>query len=413
MKKFIALIFVFMFLLSISFCIEVPDLFYFIQIGSYFTINEAQAQKGIIEQAGYSPVTIITENDSFQISFGEFEYYVDALRYKNQIEKSYSLNCKILSATNKEKNSLKNTVGPIDTIFKMQEKNMSEVPDIKLNESDPLVIEINSLMNGPDKDLYRKKLAEAINSLPDTDIRKGFVLTRKGILELLDKNFDEALSCLKKVANGEVTATRVDRIKSIRRVAWIMHQQKDRLGAYKAYREMESFTGSDYSRVMAKVECAGLLMELARCDKGPLSDCRRECEKIKESIPAEYIIDPDYKLQLAITELMHLEAWFYEGKFQKCLEESEVYLTKYEDTYNREKAVCKTFLGICYYKIGNYNKAVEILSQVINMDIQRKWQAVDSKKNSLDILIRMAKEEEDNERLTQWEILKQQLYSEQ
>ena len=413
MKKVNLLIFFLFFTLILSaFSIYCLTNIYTIKLQTYSNLTNAEMEQDYLISKGWSPVSIEKVNGENKLMFGEFEYYVDALIYKNDIEKSYGFKCEIISKENTENKALENTQGPLENIFKMKEKHMSEVPDLKLNDSDSLVIEIKSLINGTDKIAYRQKLIEAINTLSNDDIRKGFALTRKGIFELLEKNYPEALEHLKKVANGEVSATREDRIKCIRRVAWIMHQQKDRLGAYKAYREMEAFTGSDYSRVMAKVECAGLLMELARCEKGTLADCRRECEKIIESIPAEYQTDFDFRLQLALTELMHLESWFYDGKYQSCIEEAELFLKKYDEQFNRERGMCSVFLGIAYYNLGSYDNAITVMSQVLNMDIQREWKDVDIKKKALERLILMTREQGDTSLTDYWETVKRTLYNE-
>ncbi len=385
---------------------------YSIKLNDYDNISDAEVEKDYLINKEWYPVIIKVTESSNNLIFGEFEYYVDALIYKNEIEKSYGFNCEIISERNSEDKTLVETQGPYERIFKMEESHMSEVPDLSLNEEDPLVIEIKDLMNSADKALYRQKLTDSITTLNDDDIRKGFVLTRKGIFELLENNYEEAIEQLRKVSNGEVKATRVDRIKCIRRVAWIMHQQKDRLGAYKAYREMESFTGSELCKAIAKVECAGLLMELARSEKGTLVDCRRECEKVVEMIPAENIADFDYGLQLAIAELMHLESWFFDHLYQKCINEGEEFLDKYDDRFNRERAACLVFMGICYYKLDDYGNAEDCFSKVLNMDIEREWKDVDSKKKSLSWLIYIAEKRGDTALLNHWKLLKQELYNE-
>lgn len=242
-------------------CVEPPPTLYRVQVGQ----EDLLALQGELESQGWGPMSLEQEPGGVRLLVGEAEYYADAYLCARQLEKTYGLPASVVSVPNTEaKATLAGVRGPIEKVFRQPETHMSEVPDAILPQGDPLVERIQSLEGGSDKLAYRRALMEAIHPLPDSDVRKGYALTRKGIFELLERNFDESLACLRKVADGEVAATRVDRIKAMRRVAWILHEQKDRLGAYRAYREVERFTASNLVRVMAKVECAGVLMEFAR-----------------------------------------------------------------------------------------------------------------------------------------------------
>jgi len=375
MKRTVSMfIFVVPFLLAVhveSGAVEAPSHFYRVQVGA----EDLETLKAQLESEGWSPLSLEEERGESRLFVGEFEYCVDAVICASHFVQSYRAPAVVVSATNVEgATSFAGVKGALPRIFHQPERHMGEVPNLALPEEDPLVANLQTLQESSDKEAYRQDLVGAINVLEATDVRKGFALTRKGILDLLDRNFEDSLQSLRQVANGEVVATRVDRIKAMRRVAWILHQQWDRLKAYQAYREMGAFTGSDLMRATAAVECAGLLMELARHHGiGDLSECRRECQKALEIADEE---DPDFRQLRATAELMFMETFYYEGRNEVAAGLADSFVLKYPDR-SRELPMALLFQACAYKKLGNYEKAKAALLQVLktewSKELQESW----------------------------------------
>jgi hypothetical protein len=88
-----------------------------------------------------------------------------------------------------------------------------------------------------------------------------------GILLIKEKRYDNAINYFLPVANGEVPSAAAHRVMAMYRVAWLAHDGGDRPRAYRAYRELENFTGSGRLRARCQTECLGLMMELAESGK--------------------------------------------------------------------------------------------------------------------------------------------------
>lgn len=339
-----------------------PETLYVVEVGE----RDLVALKGDLQRQGWGPLVLEQQPSGFQLMLGQWEYYVDAMICALQLQSAYGLPARVVAIENVKGIVPGGVQGPIRRIFEMPETHMSEVPELILPEGDALVERLRELEKGSDQLSYRRALMEAVHSLPDTDVRKGFAMTRRGVLELLERNFEEALLWLKKVSNGEVAAIRLDRIKAMRRVAWILHQQGRRQDAYQAYREMQSFSASLYSQTQAAVECAGLLMELARSKKGTLEECRRECLKVLE-ISKEFQDDPDFRQLRATVELMFLETFVHEEKHENAARLADSFIIKYPDR-PRELSMALMFQAYAHNSIGNYLKAKEALLQVMKTD---------------------------------------------
>jgi len=357
--------------LSSVMAIEPPTTIYRVEVGDQDLIS----LESELEAQGWGPLALDQQPWGFRLLLGEAEYHIDALLCANYIQDTYGLPTKVVAIENSEgKATLGGIQGPMRKVFKVSESHMSELPDLALPEGDPLVEEIQTLQGGTDKLAYRRALMKAINDLPNSDVRKGFATTRKGILELLDGSYDEALYWLQQVANGEVTARRLDRNKCMRRVAWIFHQQKNRFQAYKAYRDLESFSENELVLAMVRVECAGLLMELARYKNpiGSLAECRLECKKILE------MTDEEYQQQRATAELMFLETFVHEGKHEIAATLADEFVAKYPDR-PRELSMALLFQAYAHNAIGNYVDAKEALLRVLNtpwpQSSEESWQA--------------------------------------
>lgn len=339
--------------------LEPASTIYRVQVGEQDLLmlqDQLQAQ-------GWGPLSFEQSAGGVRLLLGEAEYYVDALLCARHFENSYGIPSQVVAIDNTEGElDLAGIGGPMPTRFQCRENHMSEVPDSALPEADPLVEQLESLQQSNDTAAYRLALMNAIHTLPDADVRKGYAITRKGILELLERNFDDALLWLGRVANGEVAARRLDRNKCMRRVGWILHQQGKRLEAYQAYRELERFTENELVRAMVRVECAGLLMELARHEGiGSLAECRRECQKMLE------VTDEQYRQERATAELMFLETFYYEGRNEIAASLADSFVMKYPDR-PRELSMALLFQACAHKGLGNYEQSKAALLKVLTTE---------------------------------------------
>lgn len=229
--------------------------------------------------------------------------------------------------------------------------------------------------NKRDKSVYEAALLSKAPKIDDTDPLKGYIYVNLGIVEILkagarDACPDErnawkftcphvkaALDYLEPVANGRIASAASHRVMAMRRVAWLTHQSGDRVGAYKAYRQLEQFSHSADQRDLCKVECIGLLMELAECEVGTHEDVRREVEKVLAELPQS-----NHK-QRALAELMYLETFARQPKpdNQRAAELGAAFLEKYQamgdNSLQRELAAACFQTGFFYERAGKYELA--------------------------------------------------------
>ena len=259
-----------------------PENLHYVQMGMYATEDEARLRQAELSAMGFSPLQVVYEAPWFKVWFGEFEYYLDAHIYMNFIKADIEPGTFVVNIPNKEnKNSFSDPISPYSFVFSPPETNISQAPDYVLEFNDALTSPLLPLLDKGEEEGYIPKDAVAarplienlIEVLPDTDARKGWAMTRLGVMELQDERFDSARNYFLPIVNGEIKARRLDRIKAMRRVAWTYQIQSDYITAYRAYRELERFTASDLVRAIARVESAGILLVQARCEKGTLDEC--------------------------------------------------------------------------------------------------------------------------------------------
>ncbi|MCD6384326.1 SPOR domain-containing protein [Candidatus Sumerlaeota bacterium] len=348
-----------------------PENIYYVQLGAYPTESEAQARKTELEAMGFSPLKVVYIAPWFKLWFGEFEYYLDAYIYKELIRGDVEPGAFVISQPNSEgKNSFAVPSSPYPSIFSPPESNLTEAPHYTLSFDDPLTSPLLPLLERGEQDAYIPKdpatakplLEQLVQLLPDTNPHKGWAMTRLGVIALQSGEYAKARSYFLPVVNGRVSARPLERIKAMRRVAWTYHIEGDRLTAYRAYRELERFTGSELVRAIARMECAGLLMEFARCGKGSLADCRRECQKVLASTPTRF------KKQRATAELMYMESYYFEQDYEQCIELSEDFFRSYSDCI-REYSAGLCMVAQAYGRMRRYDESINLLLKLRALNI--------------------------------------------
>jgi tetratricopeptide (TPR) repeat protein len=181
------------------------------------------------------------------------------------------------------------------------------------------------------------------------------------------------------------------------RVAWITHRKGDRLSAYKAYRDAEDFSESEDVKARCKVECAGLLMELAESGKGNMEEVRRA---IAQSLEA---ISPNAYNRRATLELMYTETYGKQQNpdFATAAQLSEEFVDRWEQlgeqAPTRELSAAMFQAGMYYRRSGNMEKALSYYRRVLNEvpDNAEKFAGFDPKAQALLGLSKIAAENED------------------
>ena len=239
-------------------------------------------------------------------------------------------------------------------------------------DNDERTSRVQHLINIDSREAARRELDLLIESCEDTDCRKGWAFTRKGIIDLLDGKYDEALNSLKISAQGQVAVPRIEQVKAMRRVGWILHRQGRKAEAYKAYRELQEYSGSDYTKAVMDVECCGIIMEYAKEEKGDFEDAR---ETIRNAVS---VIDEKHKRERGTLELMNLEMYYYEEDYQTMLNLADEWLLKYSDQI-RDKSMCLMFKGFALNKLGRHSESDAALEEILKLpDSEDPWDHFES-----------------------------------
>jgi hypothetical protein len=386
--------------------VEPPQDIYSIQLGAFPGAGSANTRKAELQAIGFDPLKVVNEDSFNKILFGEFEYYLDAFIYLGMIKSDVDPNAFIEALPNTEKkNDFDPPQSPYVRVFSPPESNLNAAQDYTLSFNDALTSPLLPYLNiGEEKgfiptDVARAKpmIENVALQLPGTDPRKGWAFTRLGAIALSEGHYATARQYFYPVVNGTIKARRLDRIKAMRRVAWTLHMEGDRIGAYRAYREVERFTGSDLVRAIARVECAGLLMEMARSAKGSLDDCRRECQKVLDTCPERF------RSQRATAALMYFESYYFEKAYERVAELGQQFLAEYKDCPREySAALCMTAQALG--KLERYQESLDLLLELYEMDIspEDQFYHFDLRKWAVGWIVWIYQIFQDQEKADQW-----------
>ncbi len=369
--------------------VEPTPYIYYIKLGEFAQYEDAEARLATLQQLNMQPLRLLQVNTHWEIHFGEFSYYMDAYLYQQDLKNLGYTEAEIIKFENFErKTSFPLVKGPRERVFKIKET-ADTLTTCSVNMEDPDVVYINTLLNSASTEEIHLALLQKIPTRQDTDPVKGWLSMRMAYIKI--RMNDRALSqqLFQQVAEGKIMAPPEMRVEAMIRIAHLIHAQKDRLRDYRAYKEIYEWAQTEEQRAGALLELCGLMMELARSDKGTLAECRSFYEKALQEIPTNFFFTR------ATIELMHLESWYYEENYQKCIEEGEAYLKKYTEKPLREIATCQLFVGMAYYKTDRYAEAVATLSAVLDLPLGPKdrWKDIpDLKQRALGWLIYIAEQ---------------------
>ncbi len=352
--------------------LELLEQFYTVRIDNVPSESQAAQRQQELASQGFLPVFYQQQGDAYGVFFGKFEYCLDAYIYKELLRQKRIPDAMVASMSNSQGlTEFPPPSSPFLPVFSPPESNLSQARKYTLDFNHRIMQPLIPLIEKGEEEGYLPKdpgtakphLENVVAALGDTDPRKGWAMTRLGVMALLERDYDLARSHFLPVVDGKVAARPLDRIKAMRRVAWTYHHQGDRLTAYRAYREMERFTGRDLVRAIARVECAGLLMEMAREGKvGSLPESRRECLKVLETAPVRF------RQQRACAASMHFETYYFEENYAKCTELAEQLIVDYPDV-KRDLSSVLLMAGVAYARMVRYDDAIRLLKQQVAMKL--------------------------------------------
>ncbi len=339
---------------------------YGLQYGAQRDRAAAEQLKAELEQQNLGPVTILSDAEWHRVVVGRYRVFVDAQIAKDDVRQRTGREVFIRAIPAAQGAVYTDATAAIAPFFKNQsgERVASAPESLKGNTA---YERLEALDTPGNKEAYAAALRAELPGLSDTNPLKGYVLTNLGIVEIIAERYDAALELLRPVADGDVAAAKAHRVMAMRRVAWITHWQKnDRLAAYRAYRELEKFSGSESVKSLCKVECAGLLMELAESGKGTHEEVRAEIAKDLAEIP-----QTDAKNR-AVLELMNTETWSRQPNPDnlKAAQLSVALIEKYsamnKPELQRELVTATGQAGMYFRRAGDFAKSEYYYGRVLN-----------------------------------------------
>lgn len=349
-----------------------PENLYSVELGTFQTVASAEDCRAEFERLGYSPVFILRVDSQYVVCFGRFDVYVDAALYLGDLQHRLEREeLSIRTTLPRAAESSSTNTGPLRPIFRLEASSITDTPDISL-VGNAVYDRLESLRQAGNIDSYRRALAiEVSRESRAADAITGYLSTRQGIEDLLQGRYDTALARLRPVADGEVASNRVSRIQAMIRVAWILREQRHRLQAYQAYREIERFTGSDTVRARCRTEYCGLLLELMFFEHfGSWEDAHRACVRALRAT-ARGSTESQIKFH-TLLRLITLESCVWVGDNEAALGMAEELIadSNGNDALRREVAWAWFWKGDAYRAMGRRDESVAAYEQVIAMNLR-------------------------------------------
>jgi tetratricopeptide (TPR) repeat protein len=151
------------------------------------------------------------------------------------------------------------------------------------------------------------------------------------------------------------------RLDAMRRAAGIAHLQLDYPNAWLAFSELEAAAPNDAMRAEARLQLAGLALELAGRAKGRYYEVIPLCEAVTSL--------PEAPRELKATaELIHLESLFFLGEKEYALNEAEAFIREYPDA-PRERTSARVWKGVILTQLSRESEAAPVLEALLEEDL--------------------------------------------
>lgn len=392
-------------------CTSVPaQRMYSIQVGAYPTLSEAEQAQQVFS-AAYSPIFVETLNDSsgyeHKVRMGHFTTYADAWVYKTRLAPgaapgsfiaSWDYDGRLLQTNHfpiERPFQVENLIGCADNFpdhwelagmtwpepvapellsASVENLQKNELLAVGLGCSDeslalPALELFVSLYPG-DVESHRARLRLArILGRSDfaradvllNDVMSSGTVKQVGAARLLSayshyyrKDYAGAYDRFRAAANDpdHVPTLRRD---AMRRAAAIAHKLHRYPEAWLAFQKIEEAAANDADSAEARMQRAGLAVELVGRGKCRWEEARALCASVL-ALPAAS------RGVRATAALMHLETYYHENRLQEALKETIAFLEFYPDC-TREYRVAQVWHGIILAQCSNLDEARLVLEQ--------------------------------------------------
>jgi tetratricopeptide (TPR) repeat protein len=346
---------------------QAPSEFYTILVGGHHRLSGAQEQKSTLEAQGFSPVFIQTSRGWNRVYVGRFDICVDALICQNTLLADPSLSVvRLATLENTEGLEIGDNQAPIEPVFTIGVENLRDLPPRDFGDN-PSYLNLEAMEAAGDPAWRATCEAHLAQASSDQQIC-GYLHTRLGIDDLVNRRYDEAMAHCLPVANGEVASDALTRNTALRRVAWLLRIQGERLRAYQAYREISQVTDLTDLRVRCDVECVSLIMELAQWDGiGSWADCRPAAQRAMQNNPNQTPLQREFTCTL---QLQFMETYMLDGDYETavrlCDQTLQNFATMEGEPPVREYGALLYMAGNNCLELGDEDRALGYYARVLN-----------------------------------------------
>jgi tetratricopeptide (TPR) repeat protein len=345
---------------------------YGVQVFKTPTKQEALDKQESLLQKGYSPIIITRDGAFYKVIIGS---YPDVLtpkwileKMKTEIEEGEIVSTSNMIPIEESINSaiLSNTLPNASRI--VMEKSAAAADSLFNPERQEVTAFTNCLENDGNA-AAQTYILNLLDTAPQDDVIRGWCMLKNSYLEIRQKNKPAAKERFKALAEGSVASTRAHRDEALMRYGFLLSGEKDKLGAYQAFKELKKRTDDPFRKAVAQVQQDGIVMKVSRGAAGGggnLEDCRNACMKI-----FEYVTPETAPQSCATAELMYLETYFYQLDYNKSIELGLLFLEKYFDQ-TRETSMAIQFIGLALNATGEYDEAIAILERTFEKDFSGK-----------------------------------------
>jgi tetratricopeptide (TPR) repeat protein len=380
---------------------------YHISMGEFSDQYTANAKITSLKQAGIISIKLVQNNDNWNIQFGEFPYYMDAYV---SLEELKSHGYKDIYIGKKKNDFGKTNFEKIEEIsekvFKIKETS-GVLESCSIDTDEPDVIAISEKIYTIPTEQLQDEVLQKIELREDSDPVKGWLTMKLAYIKCRQKDRGTARQLFQKIAEGKVAAPPEIRHNAMMRVAKMIHGEKDRTKAFKAFKELYELSPGDEQKSESLKHLGALMMEMARSSKGTLEETRIFMENSLDEIPIDMVE------ARATIEQMHMESWYYEDNYEKTIEEGHEILQNSDIYPMKIIATCHLFMGLAYGNSDNYDEAIKSLNAILDMPLgpEDRWKAIpDFKKHSLIWMINLSKRYELDQAAKKWEETMESMY---
>lgn len=310
--------------------------------------SEAQNLQNSLTSIGYSEIAIVAKSESsFLVTGGRYKYKLDAIVDSNALKKR-GFSGAIYSGTTEPLSQNRPIVYPSSADESVT------IPTFSTEASFADKKEIDEVIKNLDTqkalaELYsRRATASTENSLP------GYIAMRIAYLHMRSDNRNEAEALFRSVVEAKIPVDKPTWLECLHRYARLQHGKSNRMQSYQLYRLLSEHETDPETLDTVHTQIAGLMMELARSEKGTLEEFR---EYVSEKLSAGVQTQND---QITM-RLMFGESYYYDRNWQEAHQSLTNLTSENPNVTGIEKEIGMAFLfnALSLIELGNYDAARE------------------------------------------------------